>query len=158
MESEGIAMASVPSSEGIVMEGTTHLVLYGESGNIKEERHWHNLVVSTGKDWVAQYLSSGTPPANMGYMALGTGTESVTVDDTALGAEVARTAVTRSTPSPATSRYWASFGPGVGTGAITEAGIFNADTSGTMLSRQVFGVINKGPNDTLEITWDITFN
>ena len=54
--------------------------------------------------------------------------------------------------------YSAGFGLGVGTGAITEAGIFNAASSGTMLCRTVFSVINKGILDSMVITWTITIS
>lgn len=43
--------------------------------------------------------------------------------------------------------------------AITEAGIFNADRPGvdqTMLCRTVFQPVNKGENDSLQITWSIS--
>jgi hypothetical protein len=49
-----------------------------------------------------------------------------------------------------------TFGAGVGTGALTEAGIFNAATAGVMLSRVVFSVVNKASTDALTITWAIT--
>ena len=45
---------------------------------------------------------------------------------------------------------------GDATGAVTEAGIFNAATSGTMLCRTTFDVINKGASDTMSVTWTIT--
>ena len=54
--------------------------------------------------------------------------------------------------------YVASFGAGTGTGAITEAGLLNASSSGTLLCRTVFSVINKGANDTLGITWTVTIS
>lgn len=50
-----------------------------------------------------------------------------------------------------------TFGPGNAVGAITEAGVFTASSGGTMLARQVFAVINKDSDDSLEITWEITF-
>ena len=43
-----------------------------------------------------------------------------------------------------------------GTGAVTEAGIFNASSGGTMLCRTVFAVVNKGADDGMSITWQIT--
>ena len=42
------------------------------------------------------------------------------------------------------------------TGAVTEAGIFNAASGGTMLCRTVFSVVNKGADDSLSVTWTIT--
>ena len=45
---------------------------------------------------------------------------------------------------------------GEGTGALTEAGIFNASSSGTMLCRTEFSVVNKGASDSMTITWTVT--
>jgi hypothetical protein len=76
----------------------------------------------------------------------------------ALGSELAREAF--STPAVSvgdTITYEATFLPGIGTGAVTEAGIFNAAGAGTMLNRLVFGVINKDVGDTLDIEWDVSF-
>jgi hypothetical protein len=53
-------------------------------------------------------------------------------------------------------QYVATFPAGSGTAALTEAGIFNAASVGTMMARTVFAVINKGALDTLTITWKIT--
>ena len=45
-----------------------------------------------------------------------------------------------------------------GTGAITEAGILNAASAGTLLCRTVFSVINKGASDSMTVTWTITIS
>jgi hypothetical protein len=52
--------------------------------------------------------------------------------------------------------YTATFPAGTGTGAITEAGIFNASTAGTMLCRTTFPVVNKQAGDTIAVTWVVT--
>jgi hypothetical protein len=52
--------------------------------------------------------------------------------------------------------YVATFSAGTGTGAVVEAGIFNAASAGTMLCRTVFAVVNKGVDDAMTITWQIT--
>jgi hypothetical protein len=52
--------------------------------------------------------------------------------------------------------YVASFGAGTGTGAVTEAGILNASSGGTLLCRTEFSVVNKGADDSMSITWTIT--
>jgi hypothetical protein len=57
-----------------------------------------------------------------------------------------------------TVSYQAVFGPGIGTGSLTEAGIFNASTAGTMICRTVFPVFTKEASDALTINWDITIN
>jgi len=56
--------------------------------------------------------------------------------------------------------YVATYAPGVGTGAITEAGIFNdsAANTGDLLCRTTFLVVNKAIDDSMVITWTITIS
>jgi hypothetical protein len=97
-------------------------------------------------------------PAAMSYMAVGTGATAAAAGDTALGAEISasRTTLSTATSSANVVTYATTFGAGVGTGAITEAGIFNASSAGTMLCRTVFSVVNKGASDSMTITWTVT--
>ena len=67
-----------------------------------------------------------------------------------------RTALTSTTVSTNTITYVASFAAGTGTGAVTEAGIFNASSAGTMLCRTVFPVVNKQSGDSMTVTWTVT--
>jgi hypothetical protein len=94
----------------------------------------------------------------MSHMEVGTNSTAAAAGDTTLGAAVAgsRTALTSFTASGAVSTAVCTFGAGVGTGALTEAGIFNASSGGTMLCRTVFSVVNKGAADSMTITWTIT--
>jgi hypothetical protein len=95
----------------------------------------------------------------MTHMAVGSGTSAAAAGDTALGTQISsRVALTSTTVTSNAVAYVAAFGAGVSTGAITEAGIFNASTAGTMLCRTVFSVVNKAAADTLQITWTITIN
>ena len=114
-----------------------------------------NLVVTTGKEYVASRIKDTTATA-MSHMAIGTGTTAAAAGDTALVSEAARTALTSTTVSTNTVVYVDTFGAGTGTGAITEAGVFNASSGGTMLCRTVFSVVNKGADDSMTITWTIT--
>ena len=94
----------------------------------------------------------------MSHMAIGTGSTAAAAGDAALGNEAGRVALTSTTVTSDAVAYVATFAAGTGTGAITEAGIFNASSSGTLLCRTVFSVINKGAADTLGITWTVTVN
>ena len=125
------------------------------TGEVKVDRLEKNLVVTTGKNWIASRMA-GTSSNVMGYMAVGTDSTAPAVGNTTLGAEVARVALTSTTPSTNTVTYVATFGAGVGTGALTEAGLFNAASVGTMLSRTTYSVINKGSGDEMTVTWVIT--
>ena len=114
-----------------------------------------NLVVTTGKGYVASRMKDATTTA-MSHMAIGTGSTAAAAGDTALGSESARVALTSTTVSGADVTYVATFGAGTGTAEITEAAILNASSSGTMLCRTVFSVVNKGASDSMTITWVVT--
>ena len=115
----------------------------------------NNLVVTTGKNFVASRIKDATASA-MSHMAIGTGSTSAAAGDTALGNESARVALTSTTVTNADVAYVSSFGAGTGTGAITEAGLFNASSSGTLFCRTTFSVVNKGADDSMTITWTVT--
>lgn len=145
-------------SELVSLKGRLEIVVKDETtGEIKDQREVDNLIVTAGKSYIASRMV-GTSASVIGYMALGTGTASAVVGDTALGSEISgsRTALTSYTSSGAVATAVATFGAGVGTGAVTEAGLFNASTAGTMLCRTVFSVVNKGANDSMTITWTQT--
>ena len=114
-----------------------------------------NLIVNTGKNFLASaVINSSASPFT--YMAIGTNTTAAAVGDTALGSELVRQAFTSSSGASNVVTLVTTYAAGTGTGALTEAGIFNASSSGTMLSRIVFSAINKGSADSLTITWTIT--
>jgi hypothetical protein len=136
------------------LTGKVHVTLTNEYGEIVEQRAT-NLVVTTGKDFTASRMV-GTASNIMSHMAVGSDNTAAAVGNTALGAELGRVALTAGTASGNVVTYTATFGAGVGTGGIQEAGIFNASSGGTMLCRVVFAVVNKGSNDTMAITWTVT--
>ena len=140
----------------IKVKGELKLTLTNPQGNVKHEVIVPNLGVTTGKNFIADRLKNNTTV--MSHMAIGTGSTAAAAGNTALGSEAGRVALTSSTVTDNAVAYVASFGAGTGTGAITEAGLLNASSSGTLLCRTVFSVINKGANDTLGITWTVTIS
>lgn len=115
-----------------------------------------NLVVNAGKAFVAERMKDDTTTA-MTHMAIGTGgATAAAATQTGLTSESNRQTLTSTNVSSATITYVASFAAGQGTGAITEAGIFNASSAGDMLCRTTFSVVNKGASDSMTITWAVT--
>ena len=114
-----------------------------------------NLVVTAGKNLVASRLV-GTSSDVMSHMAIGSGTTAAAAGNTALGSELGRVSLTSGTASAAVVTYVATFAAGTGTGAVTEAGLLNASSGGTLLCRTVFSVVNKGANDSMTVTWTVT--
>jgi hypothetical protein len=127
------------------------------SGRVKEEKDLgYNLIVDTGKQGIADQLLAAPTIPKPTHMGIGTGTTAPAAANTALVTETGtRQALTKSRSGNVVTNV-ATFGAGVGTGAITEAAIFTASAAGTMYSRIVFSAINKGANDTLELTWTYT--
>tara|TARA_R110000822_G_scaffold288253_1_gene409479 strand:- start:860 stop:1306 length:447 start_codon:yes stop_codon:yes gene_type:complete len=144
-------------NSNIQATGRLSVVLKDESGAIKDSREINNLVVTTGLGYIASRMKDATADA-MSHMAIGSGTAAAAAGNTSVGSQLARQALTSTTVAGGVVTYAASFSSGTGTGAVTEAGIFNDPTAGTMLCRTVFDVVNKGANDTLAITWTITLS
>lgn len=147
-------------NDNIKITGNVNIVLRGPDGQVKDQRDIKNLVVTTGKDFIAASMikTTSNTPAAMTHMELGTGTTAAVVGDTALESTIAasRVSLASATNANAVTTYVANFPAGTGTGAVTEAGVFNAASAGTMLCRSVFSVVNKGADDTMSITWAIT--
>lgn len=142
-------------NDTIDANGVLSIVVRDENGNIKEELNLTNLVVTAGLTYIASRMT-GTSATVMSHMAVGSGSTPAALADTALGSQLGRVALTSSTPTANSVAYVATFPAGTGTGAITEAGIFNASSGGTMLCRTVFDVVNKAAGDSMTITWTVT--
>lgn len=148
-------------NDTLKVTGELQITVFDQAtGAVKDARNVKNLVVAVGKTFIAASMlkTSSNSPAAMTHMELGTGTTAAASGDTALQTAIAgsRTTLSSATSSANVVTYTASFGAGVGTGAVTEAGIFNAASAGTMLCHTVFSVVNKGANDAMTITWAIT--
>ena len=138
-------------------KGVLNIVLRDESGAVKENVTVENLVVDTGLAYIASRMKDTTQTA-MSHMAVGAGTTNPAAGDTALESELGRVALTSTTVTDNAVEYVATFGAGTGTGAVTEAGILNNSTGGTLLCRTEFAVINKGASDSMTITWTVTIS
>lgn len=134
------------------------LTLRGPDGEVKEQVDRYNTVTALGKELIADQLltglstTSGPTYAKPSHMAIGTGTPSAT----ALGTELDRNAFTSKSRLTNVLTMVADWAAGDGTGAITEAGTFNAASGPTMMTSASFAVVNKLAADTLNITWTLT--
>lgn len=144
-------------NDDVKITGDVKIDIIGADGTVTDTREIKNLVVTSGKTFIASRMV-GVASTIMGFMELGTGTTAAAVGDTALQTVISgsRVALTSGTASTNVVTYVASFPAGTGTGAVTEAGVFNAASAGTMLCRTVFSVVNKGAADAMSITWTIT--
>jgi hypothetical protein len=144
--------------EQVKITGHVDIVVTDKDGNVKDTRSVKNLVLTTGKTFIAASMLKTTTnsPVAMSHMAVGSGTTAAAVGNTAMESQLGRVSLATATSSGAVVTYTASFPAGTGTGAVTEAGIFNNSSGGDMLCRTVFSVVNKGSDDAMSITWTVT--
>ena len=140
------------------MIGSMEAVLVKGNGDIEVTRK-DNIIVNGGFDLISDAISNSTRPAAANYIAVGTGTTAPAATQTALVTESARGLGTYAhTVGTKVFTVTFTFAAGVATAALTEAGVFNASSAGTMLDRVTFSVINKGAADTLTVTFTFTLS
>lgn len=122
-----------------------------------------NLITNAGFALVAGLTNGSGSPAAATYIAVGTGTNAAAVTDTTLQTESSTSGLSRASATVSlvttsvtndTSQMLKSFSVS-GTVAVTESGVLNASSTGTLLCRQVFSAINVVSGDTLQITWKV---
>ena len=145
--------------ESMQLHGAMTLLISRANGDT-ETVYQDNLIVNVGFDFIADAIGkSASRPSVMGYIALGTGTTASAATQSALVTEIDRNAATYAhTAGTKTFTFTADFLAGDATGAITEAGVFNAATAGIMFDRVVFPVVNKGADDSLTAVFTFTMS
>ena len=148
-------------NDTIKATGSVRKQLFDENGICIYDHTDSNLVVTSGKVYEAAWLTAATQTTPfMSYVGLGTGSTAPVIGNTTLETPLP-TRIQGILSTPGSTNIWqnvATFGPGVDTGAITEAGLFSASSGGTMFARNVFSVVNKEAGNTFIITWQIQFN
>lgn len=139
------------------------VVTDSRTGIVKETRHEKNLVVIAGLGFITSRMI-GSGAGVMSHMGLGIVNTAQAGGNTTLASEIGtRGTVTAAqsmkTVANDTVQYQSVFAAGTplaGSNVITEAGIFNAASGGTMLCRTTFASITKGPDDAVTITWRVS--
>jgi hypothetical protein len=141
------------------LTGKLRLVLTDEHGRVKADVETDNAFLDQGKGVVANRMQLTPTQPGVSHMAIGN-QSSVPADpsNVTLQAEIARVALLSQQVTGASVTYNASFGPGVGTGAVQEAGLYGSGAVGGQpaFTRSTFPVINKAAADTLAISWLVT--
>lgn len=147
-------------AKGINPFGEVKFEFFDPAGNLLRTSTECNLFVTTGRSHIADQMS-GKVQSQMSHMAVGTGTTAAAVTDTALQTELDRNPLDSITQGIGVNAnkvtYRCTWPAGDGTGALTEAGIFNAASGGVMLNRSVFGVKNKEATEATVMTWTVTY-
>ena len=148
-------------TEKFGLVGKVYAYHYDKDWNLVEQYVSPNTACNTGKAQIAGYIS-GIVANNTNmfkYLAIGTGTTAAATTDTTLVSEVGtRVTATNSrqttTYTNDTSRLLGTFTFNAST-AITEAGVFDASTTGTVCARQTVGTLSMASGDSLVLQWDL---
>ena len=129
--------------------------------------YWRkNIITNAGLAEIVRLVFSGLTGTKFGYLAIGTGTTPESASDTALETELARKTAsvsqTTTTISNDTALLEATFSSAdglSGSDAVSEAGIFNASSGGTLLARKTFSAVNVNwdAGDSLTIRYYVQF-
>lgn len=141
--------------------GEFHLKLYDEFKRLKTERIIRNIIVDDGFDFLCENIGDADQNAKMGYVAVGDFSTVTGAASSTLSSELKRvTGYYDHTGGTKILTISGTFSAGQGTGSISDAGVFNSATAGqgTMLCRQAFAEINKGADDSLDLTWTLTLS
>ena len=155
-------------TEGVKKLGIMEIVHRRKDGSIVSAETLQNIITYTGMWTAAGLLLSDISENKFDWIAIGTGTTAATIADTALETESHREAAAGtlqydavecpnsgdSAGKPCVAQLQYTFSGYSGTESITEAGAFNAASSGDILNRQVFTAKNVDwtAGDTLQIT------
>ena len=142
-------------TESVSLKGNLEVILLDQNGIQKDYRKIENVVVAVGKQIIAARLVGNTI-AIPSHMAVGTDSTAAATGQTALGGELGRVVLDSTVRASNVLTYVATFPAGTGTGALAEAAILNAATTGNMLCRTTFSVVNKAVGDSIVITWNVT--
>lgn len=141
--------------------GDVNIQHFDANKMLVDERNIKNLVVERGKNTLAARLVGNAQPT-LSYMVVGTSSTGASYTDTSVIAPIASSNTAISTPTVTANAVvaQATFGPGTGTGALQEAGLFTAfsatPTVGNLFCRTTFSTVTKGALDTVIITWTIS--
>lgn len=147
--------------DNLKVKGELKIEMFDGNGVKYFEKNEKNLAVLVGREWIAARLKDTGLPTQMTHMELGQGATATSATDTDVNVPFAPRArvalsVAGGTVTSNSVTYTGTFGPGVGTGPVTEAILVNASSGGTVLCRTVFGVLTKPAADTISISWTIS--
>jgi hypothetical protein len=151
------ALAPVPDEEVEVTGEFRYWFVNAEGMRVGEDHVVRNLVVNTGKNFLANRAIANTK-APISHVAIGSGSTPPALTQTQLVAETARVALSTATSTNNVVNCAGTIPIGAGTGTVEEVALFNAATLGDMISRTLTGTITKPDGLGLQFTWTLTVN
>jgi hypothetical protein len=140
----------------LTLKGELELLLRGPDGRIKARRKTKNIITTVGRNAIVDNLLASPTLGKPTHGEVGTSGTAAAVGDTTITGGFGRVALTSKTRATNVLTMVYNLAAGTATGALQEAGIWDALTAGTLWARGTYTTINKGASDTLQVTWTWT--
>lgn len=153
-----LAMArGAAADDTIRLVGRVRAEVFGPDGALKCSEETKNLVLTVGKNMIADRLLASPTLGVPTHIGVGTSGTAATAGDTTITGET-RVALTTKTRSTNVVTYVGDWAAGSATGTLQETGLWDAASSGNLVGRATFTSIVKGASDTLKVTWTWTIS
>lgn len=139
----------------ITLRGVVKAEVFDAEGNLKAVEETENLILTVGRNMIADRLLASPTLGVPTHMGVGTSGTAPAVGDTTITGET-RVALTSKTRSTNVVTYVGDWAAGSATGTLQEAGLWDASSAGNLVGRATFTSIAKGAADTLKVTWTWT--
>jgi hypothetical protein len=151
----GWGLSRALPDDTIRLVGHVKAEVFGPDGALIASEETDNLILTVGRNMIADRLLASPTLAVPTHMGVGTSGTAAAVGDTTITGEtrVALTSKTRSTNIVTFVGDWAA---GSATGTLQESGLWDAASGGNLVGRATFTSIAKGASDTLKVTWTWT--
>lgn len=150
-----VMQRSAEAADALTLKGRVRIEVFGEDGNLKDSRETDNLILTAGRNLLADRILASPTLGVPTHIGVGTSGTAPTVGDTTITSEtrVALTSKTRATNVVTFVGDWAA---GQATATLQEVGLWDASSGGVLDGRATFTSIVKGASDTLKVTWTWT--
>lgn len=142
-------------NDSIQLVGRALVELFDEEGVLKDSVESTNLILTVGKNMIADRLLASPSLGVPTHMGVGTSGTAPAAGDTTITGED-RNALTSKTRATNVVTYVGDWAAGEATATLQEAGLWDAASGGNLVGRVTFSSIAKGANDTLKVTWTWT--
>ena len=150
--------------DGLKIKGMFRVQL-NEDGKVVGDSGWkQNLIVNDGfNDYLCKALGAVSGSKQVSHLALGTGGTPAATDTTLAGEVQKRQAVTAATSSSSkTIRFTGTFSSSnsfvTATANISNIGLFNSSSTGTLFAGNTFASSAVATNQNVNATYDIIFS
>ncbi|MEK6862073.1 MAG: hypothetical protein AABY07_08985 [Nanoarchaeota archaeon] len=147
----------------VPLRGSVFWTLYDENSQEYKVGTNHNVITTIGRERIAD-LVIGSAVNAIGFVGIGTGTNTAVESNTALqtavlydGVNQAKAVDSKNIRGQFTSRFVTQFTPSQANANIRELGLFDAANSGKLIAR-VNVTINKTSTQRLTVYWYLTFD